>query len=50
MFAKLVNFMPILAGSTDSLLKKADFVYYVLVPVAIGIMAVRAIFGKKDKQ
>lgn len=49
MFVKFISSMPILAESTDSLLKRADIVFNVVVPIAIIIMLVGAIFGKKDK-
>ena len=44
-----LNVMPILSGSLDSTLIKADIVFNVIVPIAIVIMVLGAIFGKKDK-
>ena len=44
-----LNVMPILSGSVDSTLKQADIMFNVIVPIAIVIMILGAIFGKKDK-
>lgn len=44
-----LNVMPILSGSVDSTLKRADIMFNVIVPIAIVIMILGAIFGKKDK-
>lgn len=49
MFHSFVNMMPLLAESTDQLLRRADIMNYIIVPVAIVIMFLGAIFGKKDK-
>lgn len=48
MCATVLNLWPILARSTDSVLKMSDFVFNILVPVALVIMVLGAIFGKKD--
>lgn len=44
-----LNVMPILSRSVDSTLKQADIMFNVIVPIAIVIMVLGAIFGKKDK-
>ena len=41
--------IPILSGSLDSTLKQADIMFNVIVPIALVIMVLGAIFGKKDK-
>lgn len=47
MLDKMINTIPMLVESTDSLLKRADFINYIAVPVGIGIMLLAAIFGRK---
>ena len=49
MIGMFLNVIPILSGSLDSTLKQADFMFNVIVPIAIVIMVLGAIFGKKDK-
>ena len=45
----IIHMMPILARSTDSVLRWNNILCYIVVPVALAIMILRAIFGKKDK-